>query len=103
MFKILSVAVLWFTSFFTLTLSLGFGSDRAFQAGLIGVVIGMLIVAVFVLQSEYTREVFFGAEEDLLLPEGLASFLIGCLTDGIPILLFGLAFLIFIIRQLSIQ
>ncbi len=103
MFRILSVAVLWFTSFFTLTLSLGFQSDQAFQAGLMGLIIGLLIVAIFVLQSEYTREVFFGSEEDLLPPAGLAYFLIGCLTDGIPILLFGLAFLIFLIRQLSIQ
>jgi hypothetical protein len=68
-----------------------------------GLIIGMLIVAVFVLQSEYTREVFFGSEEDLLPKAGLGYFLIGCLTDGIPILLFGLAFLIFMVRQLSLQ
>ncbi len=103
MFRILSVAVLWFTSFFTLTLSLGFETDRAVQGGLMGLIIGLIIVVVFVLQSEYTRELFFGSEEDLLPPAGLAYFLIGCLTDGIPILLFVLAFLIFLIRHLSIQ
>jgi hypothetical protein len=101
--RILSVAVLWFTSFFTLTLSIGFGSTQAFQGGLIGVVIGMVIVAILVLQSDYTRAVFFGSGEGLLLEEGLAYFLIGCLTDGIPIFLFGLALMIFMARQLSFQ
>ncbi len=103
MFKILSVAVLWFTSCFTLALSLGFNGYQALQAGLIGVIIGMMIVAIFVLRSEDTREVFFGTEEELLPTEGLAYSLIGCLTDGIPMFLFGLAFLIFIIRQLAFQ
>ena len=103
MLKTLSVAVLWFTSLFTLILSLGFDINRAFQAGLIGLIIGMVIVAMFILPSEYTREVFFGSEEELLPPAGFAYFVLGCLTDGIPILLLGLALLIFVIRQLSIQ
>ena len=101
--RILSVAVLWFTSFFTLTLSAGFESMQAFQGRLIGIVIGMVIVAILVLQSDYIRDLFFGSGEDLVPIEGLAYFLIGCLTDGVPILLFGLAFLIFIVRWLSFQ
>jgi hypothetical protein len=101
--RILSVAVLWFTSFFTLTLSAGFESTEAFQGGLIGITIGMVIVAILVLQSDYTRDVFFGSGEGLLPREGLAYFLIGCLTDGIPILLFGLALLILVVRQLPFQ
>lgn len=48
--KILSVAVLWFAGLFTLTLSLGFDLDQALQAGLMGLIIGMIIVAVFVLR-----------------------------------------------------
>lgn len=103
MLKILSVAVLWFTGLFTLTLSLGFDLDQALQAGLIGLIIGMIIVAVFVLPSEYTRAVFFGSEEDLRPTEGLLYLVIGCLTDGIPIILLLLAFLIFVIRQLALQ
>lgn len=50
MLKILSVAVLWFAGLFTLTLSLGFDLDQALQAGLMGLIIGMIIVAVFVLR-----------------------------------------------------
>lgn len=103
MLKTLSVAILWFSSLFTLMLSLGFDIKRAFQAGLIGLIIGMVIVAVFVLPSENTREGFFGSKEELPPPVGFAYFLLGCTTDGIPALLLGLALLIFIIRQLSIQ
>lgn len=72
--RILSVAVLWFTSFFTLTLSAGFESTEAFQGGLIGITIGMVIMAILVLQSDYTRDVFFGSGEGLLPREGLAYF-----------------------------
>jgi len=46
---------------------------------------------------------FFGFEEELLPPKRSIYFLLGRLTDGIPILLLLLAFLIFVIRQLALQ
>ena len=83
MWEILKVAGSWFLAVAAMTVALGYDFSTAYRAGLIGIIISLIWIALLILPFERGRQIFFYFDEE---PADIEYFMhIGCLRN-IPLI-----------------